>query len=66
MFVVPAGRGKVTGDDEKSSRGQGGGLGYAKPVSAIDSSDAPARNSLSYRKNVGCLQPQISCDRRPG
>jgi hypothetical protein len=54
--------------DEKSASGQGGGIGNRKPMSANDSSDAPARSSDSRTKarKRGVLQPQICLDRRPG
>ena len=44
-------------DDELSTRkstcGQGGGIGNRKPMSATDSSDAPARSSDARREAWG-------------
>ena len=39
--------------NEKSTCGQGGGIGNGRPMSAIDSSDAPARSSDSRREAWG-------------
>ena len=58
LFVVSPCRLDVTGTmtscrHEKSTCGQGGGIGNRKPMSATDSSDAPARSSDARREAWG-------------
>ena len=52
--------------DEKSTCGQGGGIGNGKPTSANDSSDAPARSSNSHTKAWGVAATDLCLDRRRG